>query len=109
MHVKQPRRPCPLVQVVDILGDDQQPALPFPIEPGERLMRGVRRDGIERCAPLVVEIEHQRPVTDECFWCADVLNGVVRPQTIRCTKCFETTLCRDASAGKHDDVFDLIH
>ncbi len=62
MHVQHPRRPSAFVQIIDILGDDQQVALPFAIEPGERQMPGIRRDRRQRRAPLVVEIEHQRTI-----------------------------------------------
>src|SRR3546814_5367143 len=55
VHVDQPLRPCALVQVVDILGDDQQRAGPRCIEPGERFVRGVRRLRLERRTPCVVE------------------------------------------------------
>ena len=44
MHVQQPLRPGALVQIVDILGDEQQLARPFGIEPRQRLVRGIGLD-----------------------------------------------------------------
>ncbi len=44
MHVQQALGPCPLVEIIDILGDDQQFAVPLRVELGERLMRGIGLD-----------------------------------------------------------------
>ena len=62
MHMQQPPRTRALVQVVDILRDDQQFAIPCPVERGQRLMRRIGHDHIQRCAPQVIEAMHQRRI-----------------------------------------------
>ena len=83
MHVDQPRRPGAFVQVIDILRDDQQSARPLRIEPGKRMMRGVGHHGFERCAPPVIEAEHQRPVPYQCVRRADLIDAVALRAPVR--------------------------
>jgi hypothetical protein len=44
VHVEQPRGPRALVQIVDILGHEQQFARPFAVELRQRLVRRIRLD-----------------------------------------------------------------
>ena len=48
MHVQHPLRAGPLVEVVDILGDDQQVSRPFGVEPRQRF---VGRVGLDLAQP----------------------------------------------------------
>ena len=106
MHMKQPLRPGPLVQIVDILRDQQQLARPFRIEPRQRAMRGIGLDGPELGPPRVVECMDQRRIAGEGFGRRDILDAMAFPQPVRPAKGREPAFGGDAGAGQDDDVAD---
>jgi len=59
MHVQHAAGAAPFVQLVDVLGDDQQLAFPCRVEPSEREVRRIGLGGHDVLAPLVVEPLHQ--------------------------------------------------
>jgi hypothetical protein len=72
-------RPCPFVQIIDILGDDQEFVPPFGIETGERGVGGVGFDCRQRGASGIVEFEDKRAIAGKRFGRADVFDPVAFP------------------------------
>ena len=107
MHMDQAARPCPLVQVIDILRDDQQIAIPFGIEPGECFMRGIGVRHLDVLAPLIVKAKNEMRIPRECLWRRDVFDAVFLPKPSRTAKGINTALRADASARQDNDIADL--
>ena len=82
MHVEQPLRARALVQVVDILGDQQQLARPLGVEPRQRVVRRIGLDRSELRPPRVVESVNQRRIAAEGLGRADVLDPMPFPQAV---------------------------
>ena len=76
VHVQHPTRSAQFVQVVDVLGDDQQITLPFGIELPERMMRRVRLLLADRAAPHVVERKQPPRIAGKGL-CTGDLGGIV--------------------------------
>ena len=83
MHVQQPPGPGALVEIVDILGDDQQLARPFRVEPRQRLVRRIGLDPGEIGAAGVVEGVDQSGIARERLGRGDVLDPMALPQSVR--------------------------
>ena len=109
MHVQHPRRPGPLVQIVDILRHDQQLARPVRVEPRQFAMRPVGLDARERRAPRVVEAVHQRRITGERVGRANVLDPVAFPQAVRSAERRQAAFGGDAGAGQDEKRARLVH
>ena len=109
MHVQHPLRPRPLVQVVDILGDDQQLARPGRVELGERAMRRIGLDRAERRPARVVEAVHKLGIARQRLGRADILDAVPFPQPARAAEGGKPALGGDAGAGEDDDVSEVVH
>ncbi len=67
------------MKVIDILGDDQQPARPFGVEPCQRPVRRIRLDSSELLAPRVIESVNQPRIARERFGRAHIFNPVPFP------------------------------
>ncbi len=109
MHMQQPLRPRALVQIVDILGHDQQVSRPFGIEPRQRDMRGIGLDLLQSRPPRVVKLMHQHGIAHISLGRCDILDPVPLPQPIRRAKRLQSALGADASTSQHDDVSNLAH
>jgi len=79
MHMEHAPRAGALVEIIDILGDDQQFARPCRIEPRQRLVRGIGPHIVQRPAPCIVEVVNQRRIAREGFWGADILDTMIIP------------------------------
>ena len=104
MHVDQPLRPSPFMQVIDILRDDQQFARPRPVERRQRLMRGIGRHIVQLRAPLVIEAMHQRGIARDRFGRADILDAMPFPQSVRPAKGGKPAFGGNPRAGEDDDI-----
>ncbi len=80
MHMQHPLATAPLVQVIDILGDEQKVAHPFPLQPRKRAMRRIWHDLGQLRAPLVIEAMDQRGVARQRLGRAHILDPVPFPQ-----------------------------
>ena len=109
MHVQHAFRAGPLVQVVDVLGDDQQLAAPFAVEPRQGLVRRVRLGGEDVRPPLVVEPLDQAGIAPEALRGGDFLDRVVLPQSVLGAEGPEAGFGGDPRAGEDDDVACLSH
>ncbi len=106
MHVNEIAAAGPLVQVVDVLGHDDDFARPFALELGQGKVGGVGGDARvgQSAAPGVVELVNQVGVADEGFRRGDVLEADARPDPVGAAKGVEPGLLRNAGAGEDDDV-----
>ncbi len=109
MHMEQPLRPGPFVQVVDILGDDQQLARPCGVEPRQRAVRGIGLDRRERRATGIVETVDEIGILRERLGRAHILDPVPLPQAARPAKGRQPALGGDAGAGQNHQVSDIAH
>jgi hypothetical protein len=94
------------VQVVDVLGDHEQPVAESLLEPHQGVVGGVRRDAGERRPPPVVERVHQLRLRRVGLGRRDLLDAVPFPETVRPAEGRHAALCRDAGAGEDDDAHD---
>ena len=112
MHVDDAVRAGPLVQIVDILGDERQAAAPGgepALEPRQRKMRRIRLCVPEVLPPRVIEGEHALRVAREGFGRRELHRVEPRPDptaTLVAERA-EPALGRDAGAGQHEECFDM--
>ena len=83
MHVQHAVRAGALVQVVDVLGDDEQVVAEHGLEPREGEMRGVRLGERHGVASRVVEALHGVGVALERLGRRDVFDAMALPQPAR--------------------------
>lgn len=106
VHVDQPPGAGAFVQVVDILGDDQQVAGPVGVEPRQRLVRRVRDLGLDRLAPRVVEAVDEVGIARESLGRRDVLDPMLLPQPARVAEGVDAAFGRNPGAGQDHDILD---
>ena len=80
MHVQHAMRAGPLVQVVDVLGDDEQVVAEHGLEPREGEMRRVRLGERHGVASRVVEVLHGVGIALERLGGRDVFDAMALPQ-----------------------------
>ena len=93
-----------LVERVDILGDEQEIAVPRRLEPGQRHMRGIGLDLGRADPPRVVEFMNQRRIARERLGSRDILDPVAFPQAVGGAERLQPALRADPGAGQDDDV-----
>ncbi len=112
VHVHQPFRPAPFVQIVNILGHDQQLAPiapPQPIEPPQCDMRCIGRFGLNRGAPHVIEIEHQIRVAGKGLRRCHILHPVLLPDAAFGPEGINAAFGADARTRQDDNVANVCH
>ncbi len=109
VHVQHPARASPGVQIVDILGNDQQLTLPAPVQLCQRRMRRVGQLFLYRRAAHVVETQHQIGIARKSFWRSDILDAVLLPQSPGGTESVDPALGADPGTGQDHDVANLSH
>ena len=92
---------CPFVQVVYILGDYLD--LEIILQPADGEVACIRFFRKQLFAPDVVKIDHQLPVFRQGFRCADILDPVSVPQSVRVAECGESAVGTHAGTGENDD------
>ena len=109
MHVQQALGAGALMQIVDILGDQQELARPLGIEPRKCPVRVIRLDRTELLPPRVVESVHQRRIAAVGLGRAHVFDPVAFPQSIGSAKGRKPAFGRHARAGQNNDVPNVGH
>lgn len=111
VHVDEVPAATPLVQVVDVLGDHQDLARPFRLEPGQGPVGGVREDvAAGHGAPAhVVELEHPGRIAGVGLGRRHVLDADPRPQPVGVAEGFQSRFLGDAGAGENDDALVAVH
>ena len=113
MHVEHAVRAGALVQVVDVLGDDQQLGTailcPFAVEPCQRRMGRIGLRSLNARAPLVVEALDEIGIAAEGLRRRDILHPVIFPQPVLGAEGAQARFGADPGAGEDDDVADALH
>ena len=104
MHVVHAPRAAALVQVVDVLGDQEQVVAEQGLQPRQRRVRGVRLHPRESGPALVVEALHHKRVGVEGLRRGDILGPVPLPETVRVTERGQPALRGDTGTGEYDDL-----
>ena len=104
MHVQQAIVAGAIVQIIDILGDEQEVAGPFRLQPCQRQMRGIGHHLAEEGAALIVELLHQCGIAAEGLWGGDILHPMAFLQAIGGAEGGHAGFGRNAGAGEDDDV-----
>jgi hypothetical protein len=93
-----------LVEVVDVLGDQEQLVADDLLEPAEGDVSRVGVYAGERGAAGVVELVHHRRLSLEALGRGDVLDPVALPEPVGVAERRHPALGGDAGAGQHDDA-----
>lgn len=94
-----------VVQVVDVLGDQQEVARPAGGEVGESVVGGVGMHRRQPAAATVVEVLHQGGVAGEGLGRRHVLKPTAHPQAVVGAEGGHAGLGGYAGAGEDDEVF----
>jgi hypothetical protein len=105
VHVHQIARSGALVQVVDVLGDQQQFARPVRLQPGQGQVRRVGRHLArqEAPAPIVVEVVHPCRIAREGLGRGHVFQAHLGPDAVGIAEGIQAGFLRDPGAGQDDD------
>lgn len=82
MHVDEPARSGAFVEIVNVLGDQQECSGPCGFESGEGGVGGVRLDCPQCGAAEIVEAVHQLGFPIESLRAGDILDAVAFPESI---------------------------
>ena len=105
VQVEHPRGAGPLVEVVNVLGDDVHVIVLLQARDGQ--VRGVGFRILQLFAALVVEIQHQFPVPVPPLDGGDVVHVILLPQAAGVAEGGEAALGADAGAGQYDEFFHI--
>jgi hypothetical protein len=109
MHVQQAYGARPFVQVIDVLGDDEQIAPPLGIEPCQCDVRIIRLHLVERSSASIVERMHQVRIAGKGLGSGDILDVVTFPESIGPTKGCNAAVGANACSGQNDDICQRPH
>jgi 4-hydroxy-tetrahydrodipicolinate reductase len=108
MHVQQTLRPCPFVQIVDILRHQQQIARPCRIQPCEGIMRGIGLYLLNTFATHIVKTQDKVGVAGKGFGRCHILDLMLLPQSACAAKGINAAFGANPSARQDDNVFDIL-
>lgn len=113
VHVQQTLRPCPFMQIINILRDNQKPVAivlwPFCIQPRQGMMCGIRLDFLNPRAAHVVKAQNQVGIAGKRLWCRNIFDTVLLPQTACATEGVNAALRAYACAGQDYDIANVLH
>ena len=109
MHMQEPLRAGPIMQIVDILCYDQQFARPFGIQLGQRPMGSVGLDLDKPRPPSVVKLVNQRRIAPERLGRRHILDPMPFPEPVGTAECGEAAFGADPRARQDDDVPNSAH
>lgn len=89
MHLDQAPRVGPLVQIVDVLGHQQDIAPVIPLQPGKRRMCCVGVDTGHSAAAPIVELVHLGRITPEPLRRRDLAKIHLRPDAVFVAECID--------------------
>ena len=107
MHVVDGAAAGLLVQVVDVLGAEEEAAAALGergLGPGERGVGGVRARGEQVAAAQVVEVVHAVRVAGEGLGRRELHRVELRPDAARVAEGAEAALGRDPGAGQDEEL-----
>lgn len=109
VHVEQAARPCPFVQIVDILRHDKQTAAPLRIQPRQRMVRGIGLDLLNARAAHIIEAQDKVGIAGKGLWRGDILDAVLLPQTAGVAEGINAAFRAHARAGQDYDIANVLH
>lgn len=109
VHVEEPAGAAALVEIVDILGDDEEVSRPFAVEPAERKVGGIGLDLGEAGATGIVEGLDERRVAAKGLGCCHVLDAVAFPEAIGAAEGGHSGFGGNARASEDDDALVAAH
>ncbi len=109
VHMEQTPRPCPFMQIIHILRDDQQITAPIGIKRSQRPVGSIGLGPLNRFTPHVVESQHQFRIAVKGFGRRNILNPVLFPQTIFGAKCVDPAFGAYPRAGEDHDIAEVVH
>ncbi len=109
MHMQQALRPCPFVQVIDILRDQQKVTRPRCIEPRQRVMCRVGFNLLDTFAAHIVKAQHEFRVARERLGRRDILHLMLFPKPASAAKSVNAALGADACASQDQYIADVSH
>jgi len=95
VHVDETTTPGPLVEIIHVLGHQQQLPGPLPLEPGEGPVRRIGLHLPEPTPPLVVEALHELRIPDEALGRGHVLDSMILPEAIGSPEGLQSRFRRD--------------
>ena len=109
MHVDQSLGSRPFVQIVHILCDNQQIALPGGVQMPQRPVRGVGLGLLDMVAAHVVKAKNKIGIAGETLGRCHVLDPVLLPQAAGIAKCANPALGGNARPSEDHDIADVVH
>jgi 4-hydroxy-tetrahydrodipicolinate reductase len=109
MHMKQAPRTCPFVQIVHILCDNQQFALPTRVEMPQRPVRSVGLGLLDMIAAHVVKAQDKIGVTGKTLGRCHILNPVLLPEAARVAERANPAFGGNACPCEDHDIADVVH
>jgi 4-hydroxy-tetrahydrodipicolinate reductase len=109
VHVDEAFGPRPFVQIIYILGYDQQLALPNVIQPRDCVMRRIWFCLLNGFAAHIVKAQHKVWITREAFGRCNVFDTVFFPQSTFIAKRPDATFGTHPRAREDDNVANFLH
>lgn len=103
MHMQEALGTRPFVEVINILGHDQQRACPDRIKPGKREMSGVGLHGLHEGAAHVIKAMDELRIGRKRLGSTDILDTVAFPEATRSPKGGNTAFGGNSRAGQDDN------
>lgn len=104
MHVKHLLRSAFFMQVVHVLGDDDDVTVPVLLQAGQGVMSGIGDSVSGIGAAFVVEPLHQPRISGKAFRGGHILDAVLGPQPVRIAERAQPAFRRNACTGQNDDL-----
>ena len=92
------------MQIVDVLGNQQEVTRPFGVQSCKREVGVVRLDLVQLCSTRVIEAVNQLGIESIGLGRANILNPVAFPQTLRPAEGREAAFRADARPCQDDNV-----
>lgn len=109
VHMDQPRSPSAFVQVIDILGDDREVALPGRVEVRQRPMRSIWLRPLDMFTSHVVKSQDQIRISGEGLRRRNIFDPMLLPKPARIAKGPDPALGRNPGASEDHDIADVVH
>lgn len=109
MHMQQALRPCPFVQVIDILRDEQKVTRPLCVEPRQRIMRGIGLHLLDAFAAHVVKPQNKIRVARKRLGRRNVLDLMLLPKPASAAESINAALGAHACASQDQYVSNVSH
>src|SRR5450755_3357573 len=101
--MQYPGRACPLMKVIDILGNDLYIEVLFQI--GESFMRCIWAGVPHIPATHIIELQHQFRIFSPAAWRSYLIYIVSFPESVTIPESFQSAFRTDTGTRQHDQFF----